>query len=302
MRTSNRIITITILAFLATAVFAAFYIGPVGAVRGNLKTSPSATGSTDGKWSKDSLDGDFRYLWTDFPEVELNPYTENTVEMYSVGNARELFKAEIRNDTLFIRQNPPNDYQNFTFLATYLREYSTRIIVGGKGLKGITAVNRGRIFHLGHERTELNMIWPEMEDQLSRVSEKRLEYDHLDINLHRGGDAVLKINANTIDVRMSDPSNFHTHSRLRIWGQCRRLSIHHEGSLVDIKTHRMSVDTVFVNTHTPMSQQASPIRIRAEKYLGVDIKGWSNVIYTGQPKIKQRQSSYGRLIDGNYYP
>lgn len=302
MKTSNRILSILLLAVLAATAGTAFYSGAFVFAPLNKNARPAPLQNTTDEWSKDSLVGNYHYIWTDFPEVELNPYTENVVEMYAAGNAGQLFKVEIRNDTLFIRQNPPNDYQHYTHLETRLREYSTRIIAGGKGLKGITAINRGRIFHLGHERTDLNMVWPELEDQMFRVSEQPLEFDDLDINLHQGGDAVLKINANTINVRMSGRSYFHTYSRLRIHGQCRRLSLHHQGNQIDVKTHQMQVDTVFVDTQTPLSQQTSRIRLRADKYLNAKIRGWSNVIYHGQPTIKKREWSIGRLIDGNYYP
>jgi len=142
-----------------------------------------------------------------------------------------------------------------------------------------------------------------MQDQLFRVSELPLEYDHLDINLHKGGDAVLKINASSINVNMSGHTYFHTYTRLRLWGQCRRLSIHHAGNRVDVKTHWMQADTVLVDTYTPPSiRNNSLIRVKVSDYLNARIKGWSDVLYMGQPTIKKKEWSYGRLIDGNYYP
>lgn len=300
MKNSNRILLILILAVLSGTTAFTFYARSFlqEPLTGTTMIPPGPDGAI---WMRDTFSASYHYIWTDFPEVQLNPKAANFVEKITFGDAVDRVAVEVRNDTLYIRQVPSNDYENYDYLLVDIREHDTQIIVGaGHKLKGLTAVNRGRITHF--ETDKAPAIGEGREVPIPNMFKVPFECDDLEVNLESGGDAVIVVKASTIKVNLSEPSLFHTHSRLRLSGECRSLKLHHSGSRVDVKTQHLNTDTLFLKTETPFSQRSTLMRVRANQYLNAQIKGWSDVMYLGQPTIKKEEGLVSRLIDGNYYP
>lgn len=299
MKTSNLVLLILLLSVLLSTAATAFYIRSF--LEPPIRDSDPGVSETNGRWVRDTLSATYHYIWTNYPEVQLNPKSENFVETILHESATGKVKVEVRNDTLYILQNPANDYEHYSYINLAIRELNTQVVVGVKqNIKGLTAVDRGRItpFEGYQAPYDIGLDW-EVGFPDESMSGVPVVCDNLTIDLQRGGDAVVNLDAEKVYINLSGPRHWHSYTRLRLLGNSRFVQLDHTESMVDVK---LQGDSLFLDTHTPFSQKSSIIRVWPKKYLSASIEGWSDVIYLGHPLIRKKESGFGRLIDGNYYP
>ena len=253
-----------------------------------------------GKLVKDTISGSFSTLWNEHHHVELVASLEDTVIIEGYEDILKTVVLDIKNDTLFIVQKP------FSADTSYLLEAGAyyKIIIGAKGLENIVAKNMGAV---------KNKIVALQED--SETEKKRLEAgidtirnNNMNIVLINGGKVHLIIEAQTINIQNLEAieanwnlvNRIHTSSHARLAGKVEQLNLNFNGGTI-MAGQCLAQKVSIKSKGRPKHQDRATIEVKVDELLEVELNNGTDVIYTGQPKIRKIERSSGRVLDGNYY-
>ena len=294
MKTSNRYLLLFLFVCLAAASSLSFYLQPHFTPMEEYKKRTYLKG--EGALRKDTLFGEYTYIWSDFEGVELDPTRTGYTEITAFENVKDEITLDIRNDTLFISQNSLTGDTKFSY---DWKERPIHIVAAARNLKGIEAVGWGHFtnFTEGSDAVESptgEIIYPQ-------TASLPVNCAAFDIHLRKGGSASLEVIAGTINVSVIGQPDYATASSFTLAGSCRKLTVLHRDDYFTVMASKMQADSVFIDSQTPFSAEDGLISVYANEYLNAHISGWSNVVYLGKPTVVKKEIHSGRVIDNNYY-
>lgn len=302
MKTSNKLLALLVLALICSLLAHTFYLIPHLEAREVWATpyllSPDAPPEY-AEVESDTLHGDYHYLWTNFPEVMLDPRAAGRATTWNfragqVGHSYGHVQLKIERDTLFIRhdlapmQAVPADDTSLVAIAVH---------VAAKQLKGICVVGDGKVVNL----KKGGLVSTETGPRYNSPIPLPLAFDHFDLSLSDGGDADLELDAALIRLSVNGRDSAPAHSAVALSGSTGKLQILQRGDLVQLKAYELAADSVWVDSKTRLAANEGLIKVQARRYLDARLNGWGNVLYTGHPQVKKQEGHSGRVVDANRY-
>ena len=317
MKNSNKLLLLTLVALLTGVISFAFYVKPhVRSTKytplGNNPLTPGSVSVEKGILT-DTLQGEFHYLWTNFPGVWLDTKSEDKIitfesragwEGYTFGKV----ELTIERDTLFI-------HHNLALMTQTTADDTTKVwhsvLVSANQLKGIEVVGEGWVANV--HRTARVVASPSEQKAALTTNSDRYPGDHafneplsplsrsLELNFKNGGMMDLNLEVDELSVKVTGNQDGYRFSDLWLWGHCQRLEIDHQYARFTTRAFPLEADSVFIYAEDYRTRSNATIRVRAKEYLNAEINGWADVLYLGAPRVEKQEFYGGRVVDANRY-
>ncbi len=257
-----------------------------------------------GDYFLDSIKGSYHHLSTDFTLVELNPLSEEVIiEGYE--NTKQFLEVTIVNDTLFVNRLLP---EADTTLVEVNQEFPVLVKVGAKHLQSITTRGNG---HIGISATAYGSnpdgeIFYKPEDWEKYVLRK----NELTLNFFGSGISKFFLEVGTLNLNVQNniyskvtrvigqSTNFTSFSFGSILnGKIKKMNLKNPQGIVSINAGGSIIDSLFVHSSsTKNSFVSGQIKVRCEDFIEADLNDRLDVLYSGNPTVKKKETGYGRVI------